>query len=457
MDVTQSTSLYEEIEMEDNRRYALLSRDREQGYGMEYNKCYGLPSTPTRRLEGKEHDGASKLKKSEPAHPNGGRKMVIVLFVIVFALLLGTAGACVAFALQVTTLKSEMVSLQMASSSQNAFTDTLEEVVHQLNTSNNMLYQQLSQQNASLNMLYQQLSQQNASIGSAYQQLIQEYSALDSRTQELNSSTQLLLDGLLPGHFPFHPADSCAALPSSSPSGYYWVRAFNGSAVNVYCDMTRSCGGVTGGWMRVAELDMTNSSHQCPSGLMERTDPGKRTCVRNGTTIGCSFVTNFITPGVEYSSVCGRVIGYQYGSPNAFNSENSFYVDGVSLTHGDSRQHIWTFAAALDEVGTVPASNCPCTNTNQAAQATPPPAFVGNDYFCDTASEERWQLIFYGDDPLWDGAGCGPLNTCCSFNTPPWFYKQLPQPTTDDIEMTVCGELPDNEDIAIEIVEVYVQ
>ncbi len=35
--------------------------------------------------------------------------------------------------------------------------------------------------------------------------------------------------------------------------------------------------------------------------------------------------------------------------------------------------------------------------------------------------------IFYNEDPLWDGAGCGPLNT---FNNPPWFYKELPEPTT---------------------------
>ena len=39
-------------------------------------------------------------------------KVVIMAFVIVFALLLGTAGACVAFALQITTLKSEMTSLE---------------------------------------------------------------------------------------------------------------------------------------------------------------------------------------------------------------------------------------------------------------------------------------------------------------------------------------------------------
>ena len=61
-------------------------------------------------------------------------------------------------------------------------------------------------------------------------------------------------------------------------------------------------------------------------------------------------------------------------------------------------------------------------------------------------------------DPLWDGAGCGATSTCCSFNTPPWFYKQLPQPTTDDIEMRVCkNEKASNEDIAIEMFEIYIQ
>ena len=48
------------------------------------------------------------------------------------------------------------------------------------------------------------------------------------------------------------------------------------------------------------------------------------------------------------------------------------------------------------------------------------------------ASEGLKTGFFYGDDPLWDGAGCGPQNTCCSFNTPPWFYRQ---PPLDDIEM----------------------
>ena len=64
----------------------------------------------------------------------------------------------------------------------------------------------------------------------------------------------------------------------------------------------------------------------------------------------------------------------------------------------------------------------------------------------------------YPDDPLWDGAGCGPDNTCCSLNNPPWFLKQLPSTTTDDIEMRMCFDQPSvDEDIPIEIIELYVQ
>ena len=161
---------------------------------------------------------------------------------------------------------------------------------------------------------------------------------------------------------------------------------------------------------------------------------------------------------------------YQVGSTDSFgdsdrgdshrsNDIDTNYLDGVSLTHGSPRQHIWSFAAAHNEVGTLPSENCLCINRDQASLATRPPAFVGNDYFCDTGTSGRSDFqTFHSDDPLWDGAGCGPLNDCCSFNNPPWFYKQLPQPTTDSIEMRVCrDEGTDNEDIAIELIEIYVQ
>ena len=124
-------------------------------------------------------------------------------------------------------------------------------------------------------------------------------------------------------------------------------------------------------------------------------------------------------------------------------------MDGISLTHEDPKEHIWTFIAAYAENG-APFATCRCMNSS----APLPPSFVSLDYFCDTATES-WLIPSTGlavNDPLWDGAGCGPTSTCCSFNTPPWFYKQLPQPTTDDIEMRVCRKQHvSDEDVAIEM------
>ena len=153
---------------------------------------------------------------------------------------------------------------------------------------------------------------------------------------------------------------------------------------------------------------------------------------------------NYRTSNILYSRVCGRISAYARRTLNGFVSFNDTerppnstiednYVDGVSLTHGNPRQHIWTFAAN---------KTCLCPLNNS-------PRFVMEHYFCDIR----------GSMPLWDGVDCGSQNTCCSFNNPPWFYRQLPQPTTDAIEMRVCtnGGPTTNEDVAIEIIEIYVQ
>ena len=180
---------------------------------------------------------------------------------------------------------------------------------------------------------------------------------------------------------------------------------------------------------------------------------------------GCSSA---ILPlqGVKYSRICGKIIGYQQKSPDAFYPYNgggqrtidSHYVDGISITHGHSpRKHIWTFAAALHEHNSHWQFVCPCTNTRNSQVAQIPP-FVGHDYFCDTGSENYYQFIFYRDDPLWDGEGCGSYNTCCTLNSPPWFMKELSSPTTDDIEVRLCSDFPRNdEDITIQSFELYVQ
>ena len=216
--------------------------------------------------------------------------------------------------------------------------------------------------------------------------------------------------------------------------------------------------------MRLASIDMTDISRNCPSGLKTLTNP-RRLCAKNIDGAGCSSVV-FPVQGVQYSRVCDKIIGYQQSSPDAFHpfigdgqtTIDSHYVDGISLTHGTSpRKHIWTFAAAVHEYNSHSDSVCPCTNTRNS----PPPVvpdFVGSNYFCDTGSENHYQNILYGDDSLWDGAGCGPYNTCCSWNSPPWFLKNISPPTNDNIEMRICAnQLRSDEDINFESLEIYVQ
>ena len=213
--------------------------------------------------------------------------------------------------------------------------------------------------------------------------------------------------------------------------------------------------------MRVANLDMTDPNQNCPAGFRQvtRTTVPLRTCGRPGPA-GC-VSTTFQTYGVAYSHVCGRVIGYQDQSPDAFSATepiDSAYVDGVSLTHGQSpQQHIWTFAGALDELHSN-SDRCPCSVPG-ASFSGMIPSFVGQDYFCATGNRGSFQSgVFYADDPLWDGQGCGGTSTCCEFNNPPWFCRQLPQSTTDDIEVRICASSPtSDEDTPLEQIEIYIR
>ena len=264
------------------------------------------------------------------------------------------------------------------------------------------------------------------------------------------------------GQYPLLAATSCSMLPPFSSSGYYWVKNSTNSPVHAYCNMTVPCG--PGWWTRVGNLNMKNSSHQCPSGLKLRIDDSLRTCVRSLDAGGCTSVT-IPTNGVHYSKVCGRIKAYQFGTTDAFKASaegypnlNEPYVDGISLTHGTPRVHIWSFASAFDERGqTAPKSLCPCikpTNT----KAVSPPHFVGNNFFCDTGEDYHRKKIFHRQDPLWDGVGCGRENMCCNLNNAPWFYTQLQSSTTDDIDMRVCrDEANTDEDIFVEVVELYTQ
>ena len=215
------------------------------------------------------------------------------------------------------------------------------------------------------------------------------------------------------------------------------------------------------GWTRIAYLNTTNDS-TCPRPwLGNEADITLPTCRKSfPNRRGCNGVF-YNTGGSSYNEICGRMTGYQHGLPQAFLSStvsidsNVAYVDGVSITHGSPRQHIWTFAAGGAETN-YPDYSCPCVDgsTNGANI----PAFVGQNYFCEAGVRTWNENMFFADDPLWDGQGCGPTSSCCTFNSPPWFRVQLPSTTNDSIEVRLCHEnFREDERALIELVELYIR
>ena len=247
----------------------------------------------------------------------------------------------------------------------------------------------------------------------------------------------------------------------SAPSGYHEIRVPNGSLVQVYCDMEgTNCGG-QGGWMRVAHVNMSQAGASCPQELTQKNMSGLTLCGQNVT--GCQG-TFFSALGLSYSRVCGKLRGYQFGSPDAFNPYNDNnnlklnegYVDGASITYDTAApKHIWTYATG-QSFSACATCLCPC-NSGITAQVPP---YVGSDYYCETGNNGIDLLFkFFPDDPLWDGQQCDSYESpCCSAHPNlPWFTKTLDETTTEDIQLRLCiSEQPSDEETLLQSITLYV-
>ena len=131
---------------------------------------------------------------------------------------------------------------------------------------------------------------------------------------------------------------------------------------------------------------------------------------------------------VSYSHICGTVESYYFGHPDGFTGSsrsssttiNDNYVDGISLTYGNTsnRTHIWTFIANDNE---------PCPHNE--------PDYVGNNHSC-----LNWLME------------CSSPNSCSHS-----FFRQIQQTVTEDIEMRMCrDEHRDDEGIYVVNFEIYV-
>ena len=149
--------------------------------------------------------------------------------------------------------------------------------------------------------------------------------------------------------------------------------------------------------------------------------------------------------------------------PNSYTPKTSsrsldgVYVDGISITSGNPRKHVWTYAVGVSEdYKDHSPHNCPCAKY----PGPDPPTYVRNHYYCESAVSGGTLVgnKVYTHDPLWDGAGCPAENSCCYDAGMPWFFRQFPTTITGDIEVRICyDEEFNNEAVMLEQIQLFVQ
>ena len=210
-------------------------------------------------------------------------------------------------------------------------------------------------------------------------------------------------------------------------------------------------------WTRVGFFDINNGD-QCPISL--RTVSNATT---NQTACGRHSISNCISLPIavlnNYTKVCGIVQGYQEASTDGFRTIaehlDGNYVDGISITQGSPRRHLWTYVSGLGELAPNQQERCPCARSNPSDR-TGVPSFVGEHFYCESGFSVNFMFgVIAWDDPLWDGADCqAPGNLCCERYG--WFYRDVPS-SSDDIELRICGdEANGNEDTLLSMYEFWV-
>ena len=241
------------------------------------------------------------------------------------------------------------------------------------------------------------------------------------------------------------PGYSCANIYEMNPSsrgrsGPYLIKT--SELFLAQCDMETELEGKKKGWLKIADIDVSKGD-KCPEGWNKTKANGIETCRAPSDSAGC-YSTTFSVNGTKYRKIRGRVRGYQQGSVDSFDSRrghrgiNTAYVDGVSITLGYPRKHVWTYIAGISDDHRYPTSNCPCA----AVPGPAPPSFVGEHYYCESGNNGTYQFnVYYTDDPLWDGAGCfHDNNNCCTNVDQPWFLRQFITTQHDDIEVRICTD-----------------
>ncbi len=261
------------------------------------------------------------------------------------------------------------------------------------------------------------------------------------------------------------PATSCAEIYENNAdpqNRYYFIPNANGDTRS-FCRFDLETSGERDryGWQLLTLLNMSNPDTNCPNEfqMVTHTESGVRYCRKSIDGNGCTAIMYPHNQPIE--RLYGRVHGIQRGTPDIedvlFNRGiEGDYIDGISLTFGNPREHIWSF------IGYTSAAfpNCPCST--DAVRTTP--GYIGENYFCESGTMlmDNFQQTFV-NDPIWDGQNCESTQDpgCCTRGdrgNGEWFYREFAAPFGDQVELRICTDgMINDEDIGLQLLELYFQ
>ena len=254
-----------------------------------------------------------------------------------------------------------------------------------------------------------------------------------------------------------YDAESCSELwkKYNVSTGKYNLRINGSIAKNVQCYMMKFCN-IMDGWTSMGLMRAFNGCR--PSFILNENHSNE--CTRKKSAPGCAGIT-FPSHRIEYTTICGIVLGYQKGRTGGFyknKSINEAYLDGVSITRfvDGERVHVYSFAAGRDEQRNIQRC-CPCKARPRGIYV---PSFVGNNYICESGSSDKpSRHKTYRNDFLWDEWGIHYREAACQpprlspFHDPPGlpyghFLVSVPA-TTSDLELRLCGNIPKSKGAAL--------
>jgi hypothetical protein len=191
--------------------------------------------------------------------------------------------------------------------------------------------------------------------------------------------------------------------------------------------------------------------------------------VADASGVGCiaaapdNVVSLIVEAPLPFTRVQGRIEAVARGDLEAFGggvqaSLDNVYVDGVSVTVGDPRTHVFTMA-----VGTAGAGACPC------GTGAPAPAYVGEGMLCEDRPAAGPDGDGDGDGDDDDDGGEFDVDNvlfdddarnaaCTQAFVPHEFDVALPAASTGPIEVRVMVDGDDpNEAIALQRLEIRVR